>query len=150
MEQFVFHSKEENAFTLFDRIAERAFEPSLEVLHRLLLTPGFEGIAILGGLLAQFRRLLELKLSVREGLGVDGAIERAAIRGKRNQQSFKAAHRSYTLEEVRSIIALTADCDASLRSFRSELQGLLLTLYLYGVVVRGGSGAARGAWRRSP
>jgi DNA polymerase-3 subunit delta len=150
VEQFVFHSKEENAFTLFDRIAGRALEASLEILHKILLSPPFEGIAVLGGLLMQFRRLLDLKLLVDEGVGVDTAIERAGIRGKRNQQSFRTAHRSYSIEEVRSIIALTADCDASLRSLRSELQGFLMSLYLYRVVVRGGRGRTAALTPRFP
>jgi DNA polymerase-3 subunit delta len=138
LEQYVFHSKEENAFTLFDRIAERALEASLEVLHKILLSPPFEGSAVVGGLLMQFRRLLELKLLMEEGMGFDAAVERASIRGKRNQQSFRAAHKSYTLEEVRAVIGLTAEYDSALRSLRSDLQGFLLSLYLYYVVVRGG------------
>jgi DNA polymerase III subunit delta len=149
VEQLVYHSKEENAFTLFDRLASRALEPSLEVLQKILLSPPAEGTVVLGGLLMQFRRLLDLKLSVEEGLSVDAAIERANIRGKRNQQSFRTAHQSYALDEVRAIIRLTADCDASLRSLRQEMQGLLLSLYLYQVVVRGGRGGGRGPTRRS-
>jgi DNA polymerase III subunit delta len=143
VEQFVFHSKEENAFTLFDRLAERTLEASLEVLHKILLSPPFEGIAVLGGLLLQWRRLLELELLREEGLSFEAAVERAGIRGKRNQQSFRSALKSYSLEEVRAVIALTADYHASLRSYRSELQGLLLSQYLYYVAVRGGRAPAR-------
>jgi DNA polymerase III subunit delta len=149
VEDLVYHSKEENAFTLFDRLSARALEPSLEVLHKILLSPPAEGTVVLGGLLMQFRRLLDLKLTVEEGVSVDAAIERANIRGKRNQQSFRTAHQSYTLEEVRAIIRLTADFDASLRSLRQEMQGLLLSLYLYQVVVRGGRGRAPGSTQRS-
>ena len=149
VEQFIFHSKEENAFTLFDRLAERTFEGSLEVLERLELSPGFEGVALFAALLSQFRRLLGLKLSIEEGLGLEAAFTRAGIYGKRNQQSFKAAHRCYSLEEVRSIIALTVDTDRELRSYRSELQGQLLRLYLYRVTVRGGRGGAGAETPRS-
>lgn len=137
VEQFVYHSKEENAFTLFDRLAARTLEASLEVLHKILLTPS-EGIAVLNGLLMQWRRLLELKLLMEEGMAFEAAVERANIRGKRNQQSFRSAAKSYSLEDVRAVLALTADCHSALRSFRADLQGLLLSQYLYYVVVRGG------------
>lgn len=138
VEQFVYHGKEENAFTLFDRVATRSLEASLEVLHKILLSPSSEGFAVLGGLLMQFRRLLDLKLLIADGESFEAAVQRASIRGKRNQQSFRAADKSYRLEEVRAIITATADCDASLRGGRSDLQGLLLSLYLYRVIVRGG------------
>jgi DNA polymerase-3 subunit delta len=150
VEQFVYHSKEENAFTLFDRLAERALEASLEVLHKILLSPPFEGIAVLGGLLVQWRRLLELKLLMEEGMGFEAAVERANVRGKRNQQSFRSAAKSYSLEDVRAVIALTADYHAALRSFRSDLQGLLLSQYLYYVAVRGGRAPSRAARWQSP
>ncbi len=72
-----------------------------------------------------------------EGMTADQAIEGAYIRGKRNQQSFRAAARAYTLEEVRAIISLTARTEVELRSTRSDLHDLILSLYLYHVVVRG-------------
>ncbi len=61
VEQYIYHSKEENVFTLFDRLCERELSGSLEVLDKILLSREAEATQITSGLLMQFRRLASLK-----------------------------------------------------------------------------------------
>ena len=57
VEHYIYHSKEENVFTLFDRMCERELAGAEEVLDKILLSREAEATQIISGLLMQFRRL---------------------------------------------------------------------------------------------
>ena len=61
VEQYIYHSKEENVFTLFDKICERALTDAEEVLDKILLSREAEATQLVSGLLAQFRKLAGFK-----------------------------------------------------------------------------------------
>ena len=51
VEQYIYHSKEENVFTLFDKICERSLAGAAEVLDKILLSREAEAVQITSGLL---------------------------------------------------------------------------------------------------
>jgi DNA polymerase-3 subunit delta len=145
IERTLAHTKEENVFTLFDRLAGRDLVAALEVLQKILLSREAEPIQIMAGLLAQFRRLRMLKLLLAERYSLEEAFGRTGIRSKRLQKIYQEAHRRYSLEELESIVVLIGEFDLRLRAARTGLDSFLLKVFLYYLVVRGGQGAWKSA-----
>jgi DNA polymerase III subunit delta len=138
VESFMYHSKEENVFTLFDRMGSGDFEGSLEVLQKILRSGESGGVQLLAGLVWQFRRLRVFQRLRREQYSVQEACGKAGIRGKRNQRTYTAAASHYMLPDLERIIVLMARYDALLRTVRAEVEPLLLQMFLYYCVVRKG------------
>jgi len=142
VEKTLYHSKDENVFTLFEKLAARDLEASLEVLASILLARDSDAVQLLAVLAGQFRKLLSLKLLLADNFSAAEAAERLRLSGKRVQRIFAEAARRYSREELESITVLTAAWDLRARSLKASLQPLLLEMYLYYVVVRGGRAAA--------
>ncbi len=134
IEEYIYHSKEENVFTLFQKITVKDFPGSLEVLHKILLSGQYSGVQLLGGLLWQFRRLLKLSRLLDRRYSPDEAFRQVPLRGKRNQRNYMTARSNFSTARVEAIIALIADFDRRLRSLRSEAEQVTLELFLYHVL----------------
>lgn len=146
IEKYIYHSKEENVFTLFDKVAQRQLDIALEVLHNLLLSREREALQILNGLLSQFRKLAALKGLIAGNYTLSEAFSRLRIKSKRVQKIYLESDKNYKAAEIKGIIMLIAEFEVRLRSVKSNLQAFLLNLFLYYVIVRGG----KGAWRGGP
>ena len=144
IEQYLYHSKEETVFSLFDRVAERDLQGSLETLTTLLLSRRGDAVQIIGVLLSQFQRLTQLKELLAARTSQAAALQKLRITGKRLQRTYQEAHRRYSDAEMEPIYRLLLEFDARARLFSQELTEPLLQLLLYHVVARGG----RGVWRQ--
>ena len=133
IEEYIYHSKEENVFTLFQKITVKDFPGSLEILHKILLSGQYSGVQLLGGLLWQFRRLLKLSRLLDRRYSPDEAFRQIPLRGKRNQKNYMTARSNFPTESIESIIALIADFDGRLRHLRTEAEQVTLELFLYHV-----------------
>lgn len=142
VEKLLYHSKEENVFTLFEKLARRDFSGGLEALARILLAREEEASQLLGVLARQFRTLLAMKRLLEEGFSAEQAAARLKITGKRIQRIYAEGCRRYRASELQDILHLTARFDLRVRSLKAGLHGLLLELYLYYAALRGG----RGPW----
>jgi DNA polymerase-3 subunit delta len=142
VEKILFHSKEENVFTLFEKLASRDFPAGLEVLAQILLARESEAVQLLAGLTGQYRKLLAMKRLLAASYSAEEAAQRLAMRSKRVQRIYAEGCRRYGLSELESIMRLSARFDLRLRSLKSTLHALLLELYLYYAAVQGG----RGPW----
>lgn len=138
IEKYLYHSKEENVFSLFESVVERDLERSLEILNKLLLEGSGQPVQLLAGLLWQFRRLQALALLLAAGGSPADAWRRLGINGKRNQGIYAAAARIFSPQALENIIVLFADFDEELRSAGGELQARLLELFLFSIIRREG------------
>ncbi len=138
IEEYLYHSKEENVFSLFDVIARGDFEGALEILQKIQLSADAQPVQLLAGLLWQFRRLLTYRTLLDKGVPSDEAHRSAAIKGKRNQRLYTEAARVYTARDLRRIIMLTARYDGLLRTGGTAAHGILLQTFLYYCVQRKG------------
>ncbi len=144
IEQYLFHSRQENVFTLFDRVAERDLQGALETVATLLLARSGDAVQIVGVLLSQFQRLTQLKELLAERTAESVAYQKLRISSKRMQHTYRTAHRQYHAAEMAPIQRLLVEFDTRTRLFNQELTEPLLQLLLYHLVVRGG----RGGWRQ--
>jgi len=138
LEHYLVHTKEENVFTLFEKITAGEFSKSLEVLKKILGAKETEGIGLLGGLTWQFKNLLAFQVKMAERLAPDEAFSALKVFSKKAQANFQIGARRYSLADLQAILVLTSDFDQRLRQFRTEHHSLLLELYLYYIVVKKG------------
>lgn len=138
VEQYLYHSKEENVFTLFDRFAAADLGAALEVFKKIGLSGESQPVQIMGGLLWQFRRLLALSLQVEDHLSFDQACRNQKIFGKKMQQIYRQALQNYRSRDLERIIGLAAATDGLLREGRGDTQNLLLEMFLYYAVEKKG------------
>ena len=143
VEQYIYHSKEENVFTLFDQVSSRNLLSAEEVLEKLLLSKEAEGTQITSGLLWQFRKLSGLKRLLDDNYDAAEALTRSGVTSKKGQRTYGEANKNYSREELESISLLLTEFDSRFRSLKTDLHALLLHLMLYYIVVRGGGGAWR-------
>jgi DNA polymerase-3 subunit delta len=147
VEQYLYHSKEESVYTLFDRLALRDHTGSQEVLDALLLGGDADPQQIGASLLWQFGRIVKFKRLVeRENYAPEEAFDAfkpRAIKGKRNQATVQAAARSYSAAELDAIVGLLAELDVRFRSGRADVHPLMLQMAVY-YITRGGG---KGAWK---
>ncbi len=146
VEHYIYHSKEENVFTLFDRLCERELASAEEVLEKILLSREAEATQIVSGLLVQFRRLASLKLLQSQNYEISEAFSKLRIMSKRNQRTYLEGAKRFSPADLENIRLLLAGFDERLRAIRSDLHALLLHLLVYYIVQRAG----QGAWRQSP
>jgi len=131
LETYMFHSREESVFTLFEKIAYADFEGAEEILNKLLLARDNQPVQILAGLLWQFKNLIKVKRLLDRQFSPKEAHAQCKIRSKKNQKIYTAAGNNYSLDDLKRIVLLTADFDTALRTVKTDIHGLLLSLFLY-------------------
>jgi DNA polymerase-3 subunit delta len=143
-EQYLYHSKEENVFTLFDQLAARDHAGGQEVLDKILLSGDADPQQVAAGLLWQFGRIVKYRRLVdREHYNPEEAFGALKIRGKRNQATVQAAAKAYSPGELDAIVALLAETDARFRMGKADLHPLMLQMAVHYITRNGG----RGAWK---
>ena len=138
IDKYIYHSKEENVFTLFEKIASRDFPASHEVLSKILLSKDTEAASLLGGLLWQVNRLLNLKRLLNKNQPLHDVFSKLSLKNKKSQKVYLTAHKKYSKGEVEALILLITEFDKRSRSMSNDLQKLLLQLVIYYSTVRGG------------
>ena len=146
VEHYVYHSKEENVFTLFDRLCERELTAAEETLDRILLSREAEATQLASGLLMQFRRLAGYKRMLAANYESTEAFQKLRIFSKKNQKTYAEGSRRFTGEDLQLIVRLLVQFDERFRSVKADLHELLLRLLVYYIVARAG----QGAWLQSP
>ena len=139
IEDFFYHGKEENVFTLFNRIAAADLPGSLEILQKLMLGSESSTVQLLGGLMWQIRNLQSIRAEVDAGESFQTACYKQNIRGKKAQAVYSEALKHYSGSNLKDIIVLTADYDIKLRTARQDQREILAQLYLYSIINRKGA-----------
>lgn len=131
VEAYIAHNREEDAFSLFDRLASGDLERSLETLGAILVSREGTGIGLLGGLLWSFRRLRALEEDLAEGAAWEQAVRLQRITSRKLQAVYDAARRLWPRSVCESLIAFGVETDAQLRALGSPYERLLLELFVY-------------------
>ncbi len=144
---YVFHSRQEDAFTLFPLIARGELRPSLKSVSVILgsgesQTP----ILLLRGLLWQFRRLLSVQELLARGLSEADAFAQAtvmekgsAIKKPKDKTSYHSAAARYTLEQTQAIITALIRADLAVKEAGADLMKTIFERLLYQIIVKKGA-----------
>jgi DNA polymerase-3 subunit delta len=141
IETYLYHSKQETVYSLFDFMCGLDLEGALEILTKLLLESGEDSkpVNLLGGLLWQFRALLSFSLLLAKNFSPAEAFSQLKIfNNRRNQRVYAAGVKNFSLRELENIIVLCAHFDEELRSVPNEQRNLVIEIFLYCVVARKG------------
>jgi DNA polymerase-3 subunit delta len=130
VEEWLSHSREESAFTLFSGIAAGDFSRGLESLHTLLGAKE-SSQSILAGLAWCFRKLRDYLALAEEGELNNFGLKKIGIAAPKARSDYAAAARRYSMAGADSCLALTAEYDILLRSSGSALESILMDRYLY-------------------
>ncbi len=134
IENFLYHSREENVFTLFEKICRRDLESSLDVLNSIILAKETQPVQMLSGLLWQFKNLLSLSSLLAQNVNQSEAFLKSNIRGKKSQKTYMEAVRNYKTRELEKIIILIEEYDNRLRTVRTEMQESVIEMFLYNCI----------------
>ncbi|MCX7786696.1 MAG: DNA polymerase III subunit delta [Spirochaetes bacterium] len=144
IEQFLYHSKQETVFTLFERVLEGRLEASFEILHKLLLEGEIQAVGILISLTYQLRTLRDYLHLRKENYSPQEAYGKLRILGKRTQRAYAMGEKTYSLDQAEQMVALCADFDEYLRAYRTDFHMILLELFLYGLIQKKGKSPLSG------
>jgi DNA polymerase-3 subunit delta len=142
VETYLYHSKEENVFTLFRAVVDRDLEASAELLRKLLLSSDNSPQSIVAGLLWQLRKLHSLSTLTSRNYSLEEACRTAGIRGKRNQRLYGDALSAFDGEAAERMLVRATEADADLRKYNSRVHELLLDRLLYSIIVDAGRAPA--------
>lgn len=138
-EQFIYHSKEENVFTLFEKMIGQRFDSVLEASRKILRSGQANLISLTAGLTWQFRRLLKIHLLLQSGETVSAACELESIRGKRNQKLYSDAVKVYGCSEVENCLTLLNHTDSLLKSGAVFSGEIVFDLLMYRLTIEKGA-----------
>ena len=128
VEQWLSHSREESAFTLFSRIAAGDCSKAIESLHTLLAAKE-SPIGILAGLAWSFRKLRDY-LSLSENGEPDNFELKKIGLSAITKNNYAAAARRYSKMDVEKCLAVTAEYDVLARASGPATEETLMDVYI--------------------
>ena len=129
VEQWLFHSREESAFTLFSRIAAGDSLKAFESLHTLLASKE-SAQGILAGLAWCFKKLRDYLFLLEKGEPDSFEMKKIGLSSPKNKSDYTAAARRYNNSGVCACLALTGEYDILTRASGAALETVLMDLYL--------------------
>ncbi|MDR0316183.1 MAG: DNA polymerase III subunit delta [Treponema sp.] len=129
VEQWLSHSREESAFTLFSRIATGDISKSIESLHTLLAAKE-SAQSILAGLAWCFRKLRDYLALLETGEANNFELKKIGLSAPKARDDYAAAARRYNTAAVNACLAFTAEYDITLRSSGGALESVLMDAYM--------------------
>jgi len=128
IEQWLSHSREESAFTLFARIASGDSPKAIESLHTLLAAKE-SPVGILAGLAWSFRKLRDY-LALSENGDPDNFELKKIGLSTVTKNNYVAAARRYSARDVENCLAVTAEYDILTRASGPALEETLMDVYI--------------------
>jgi DNA polymerase III subunit delta len=138
IEAAIARNRQEDAFSLFERIVTGKLEDALETLEAVLSDRRGDSVQIISALTWAFRRLRRLHALLDEGEALESACLKLQMRSKSLQRQSAAAIRRYPRSECERIILLTSSFDAKARALGSAYERTLLQALVYGIMVKKG------------
>lgn len=135
VEEFIYHSREETVYTLFDVLLEGDLAGALECVHKIILSQESEPIGIVLGLQWQYRGLQDLKdAGIRRPSFDDFRARRIFM--KRTQQVYQSALDKYSLKDIMGFTDTIARYDQLIREARTGSHLLHLEMMVYELTQR--------------
>jgi DNA polymerase-3 subunit delta len=145
VESVLSHNREENAFTLFNHMADstqaqqKRLENSLNILQSIRLSKDSSSVKIIAGLSSCFR-----KLATWISINDDGYVDEQVLRqngfsSKLQQKQYRSAAKLWTIGQTTAILAILAATDMEIRSNGSLMEDVLLQKMIYEIVIKKGA-----------
>ncbi len=142
------HSREENAFTLFEAMAEeipeqeKRLEKSLDILQKIRLSKENSSVMIIAGLTSCFRKLLLWHKLRVQGQNDDFNLKINGFASKKLKTQYSKAANHWTSGQTTAILADLATSDMEIRSSGTLLEDTILQKLIYEIIVKKGATCA--------
>lgn len=145
VEKVISHNRTENAFTLFEEMADstksprQRLESSMEILQKIRLSRESNSVALIAGLSYCFRQLRAWHMLHQKGASpTEVQLKAAGFSGKKNRERYEKASRVWGAGNVSSILSLLAYTDMANRSSGMALEYTCLTMMIYSIIIKNG------------
>ncbi len=145
VDKILSHNREENAFTLFEAMADGSRSPkerletALGILQKIRLSREASGTAVLAGLAYCFRQLRAYEALYSGGkTPSEVQLKAAGFASKKKRVQYAAAARIWGAGTAASILALISTYDMETRAGGAALEDTRLTLLIYSIIVKNG------------
>ena len=142
------HSREENAFTLFEAMSEeipeqeKRLEKSLDILQKIRLSKENSSVMIIAGLTSCFRKLLLWHKLRVQGQNDDFNLKINGFASKKLKMQYSKAAKHWTSGQTTAILADLANSDMEIRSSGTLLEDTILQKLVYEIIVKKGATCA--------
>lgn len=150
VESVLAHTREENAFTLFNTISDtrdndtKRFENGVSILQEIRLSKDNSSVMIIAGLASCFRKLVLWHEICRGGYEPDeNTLKSNGFGAKMMRKQYKNASKIWTIGQATAILAVLASIDMEIRSGGSLMEDVLLQKMLYEIIIKKGASSAR-------
>ena len=141
IESFFYDRREENVFSLFERMAGCDLQKSIETAKNIFLSGESNPVQLLAGLLWQLRTLYQLKILTDERKPFPEACQALKIRSKKMQKTYQAGLNNYSASEIESLISMIAEYDVFFRNVRQEIQHIMFPVFVFCFIKKKGEDA---------
>lgn len=131
VETFIYHSREENVFSLYKRVVEDDFAAALDIVEKLDSSGEGGPVQLVGGLVFQVRKLVNLRSLLDHGVRHDEAYKKLGVRGKRIQADYRAAAERFDLAELQRQLQVLIEYDTAFRELGSGLERTMMDMLVY-------------------
>ena len=148
VDKILTHTREENAFSLFDamsnsqKTSQERFQNSLEILQKIRLSKENSSVMIIAGLSSCFRKLSLWHRLRLEGKNDDFNLKINGFSSAKIKKQYLSASKNWTSGETSAILSILAETDMNIRSGGSLLENTLLEKALYEIIIKKGSSSA--------
>lgn len=150
VEKVLVHTREENAFSLFNAIAdnslneEKRLEAGISILQKIRLSKENSSVMIIAGLTSCFRKLsLFHKINSEYYDDMERAYIQNGFSSKLLRNEYKKAAKIWTKGQTTAILAILASTDMDIRSGGSAMEDVLLNKMLYEIIIKKGASIAK-------
>jgi DNA polymerase-3 subunit delta len=141
-------SRQEDAFSLFDRMTGADLDAALGVLDTLLADRQSEPAQILAGLLWSFRKAERLQRLADEGLSPEEYFRAEKVTSKAGQKKFRIAMSRYSAQDCERIVRAASETEALLRGgYPPSLARPFLHLFVRSAMTQKGRGLILSGWK---
>ena len=148
VDKILTHTREENAFSLFDAMSnsqkssQERFQNSLEILQKIRLSKENSSVMIIAGLSSCFRKLSLWHRLRLEGKNDDFNLKINGFSSAKIKKQYLSASKNWTSGETSAILSILAETDMNIRSGGTLLENTLLEKALYEIIIKKGSSSA--------
>lgn len=146
VESVLIHTREENAFTLFNQIAkfsdspQKRFESGVEILQKIRLSKENNSVMIISGLASCFRKLVLWHSLCSGGYEPDDFIFKTkGFTSSTMRKQYRSAAKIWTTGQATAILAILGSTDMEIRTGGSLLEDVLLQKMLYEIIIKKGA-----------
>ncbi len=149
VDQILTHTREENAFSLFEVIVNSKFQKNerfakaLEILEKIRLSKENSSVLIIAALSSCFRKVVLFHTLQSSNQTDDFNLKINGFSSAKIKKQYSSAAKVYSRGQAVGILSILAETDMNIRASGTFLEDVYLKKMLYEIIIKGGSSSAK-------